>query len=73
MWVPTQIVLRVAEAPPCILDVLDWQDFRELKARGYKPAWYPDALHTESGAALWLDAAGNLARWQQVGNRQFHG
>jgi hypothetical protein len=41
------------------------QDFRELKARGYKPAWYPDAVHTESGAALWLGAGGSLARWQQ--------
>lgn len=46
------------------------QDFRELKARGYKPAWYPDAVHTESGAALWLDASGSLARWQQVGRNQ---
>jgi hypothetical protein len=43
------------------------QDFRELKARGYKPGWYPDAVHTDSGAALWLDANGGLARWQQVG------
>lgn len=46
------------------------QDFRELKARGYKPAWYPDAVHTESGAALWLDATGSLVRWQQVGSHQ---
>jgi hypothetical protein len=47
------------------------QDFRELKARGYKPGWYPDAVHTDSGAALWLDANGGLARWQQVGCHQF--
>lgn len=35
--------------------------------RGYKPAPHPDVLHTESGAALWLNADGSLARWQQVG------
>ena len=46
------------------------QDFRELKAEGYKPGWYPDAVHTESGAALWLDAHSSLAHWQQVGCSQ---
>lgn len=42
------------------------QDFQALKARGYKPAWYPDAVHTDTQAALWLNADGSLARWQQV-------
>ena len=62
--------MHVEEAPrPCGVAatlIYDSQDFRKLKARGYKPAWYPDALHTESAAALWLAADGSLARWQQV-------
>jgi len=42
------------------------QDFRRLKAAGYKPPWFPDALHTKTQAALWLNGDGTLQRWQQV-------
>lgn len=58
--------MRLATSNPCQSLAYPSQDFRALKVRGYKPAWYPDVLHTESGAALWLNADGSLARWQQV-------